>query len=243
MSAASPSVGAKKGSPNFHVAHHFDSADTQFDAGRMGIWLFLVTEILFFGGLFCAFFIFRSRYFDSFVEAHNHLDWRLGALNTVFLITSSLTMALGVRSAQTSNKDLTTKMLFVTFLLAGAFLVVKYFEYTHKIHDGLLPGNLFFPGEVLADPAAEHARRLDILHAKGFTSHHPHVFFSIYFVMTGIHGLHVVIGMGLILWILFRNMRGEFSGRYYAAVEGTGLYWHLVDLIWIYLFPLLYLVG
>jgi cytochrome c oxidase subunit 3 len=223
MSAAHASTAEPKGSPNFHVAHHFDSADTQFDAGRMGIWIFLVTEILFFGGLFCAFFIFRSWYFDSFVEAHHHLDWQLGALNTAFLITSSFTMALGVRSAQTSNRKLTTQMLAATILLACGFLVVKYFEYTHKIHDGLLPAGLFS--------------------AQGFTSPHPGVFFSIYFVMTGIHGLHVVIGIGLILWILFRNMRGEFSGRYYAPVEGVGLYWHLVDLIWIYLFPLLYLVG
>jgi cytochrome c oxidase subunit 3 len=223
MSAAHASTAEPKGSPNFHVAHHFDSADTQFDAGRMGVWLFLVTEILFFGGLFCAFFIFRSWYFDSFVEAHHHLDWKLGGLNTVFLITSSLTMALGVRAAQTSNQALTTKMLVATILLACAFLVVKYFEYTHKIHDGLLPAG-YFTGQ-------------------GFKSAHPGVFFSIYFVMTGIHGLHVVIGIGLLLWILFRNIRGEFSSRYYVGVEGVGLYWHLVDLVWIYLFPLLYLVG
>ncbi len=221
--SAHAAADAPKGSPDFHVAHHFDSADTQFDAGRMGIWLFLVTEILFFGGLFCAFFIFRSWYFDSFVEAHNHLDWKLGGLNTVFLITSSLTMALAVRSAQTTNQQQTTRMLVFTLLFAAAFLVVKYFEYTHKIHDGLLPGKHFS--------------------AVGFTSANPGVFFSIYFTMTGIHGLHVVIGIGLLLWILFRNMRGEFSSRYYAPVEGVGLYWHLVDLIWIYLFPLLYLVG
>jgi hypothetical protein len=117
----------------------------------------------------------------------------------------------------------TVNMLFVTFLLAGCFLVVKYFEYTHKIHDGLLPGAMFS--------------------AQGFATQHAGVFFAIYFVMTGIHGLHVVIGMGLILWILIRAHRGDFSSRYYAPVEGVGLYWHLVDLIWIYLFPLLYLVG
>jgi cytochrome c oxidase subunit III len=210
-------------SPDFHVAHHFDKADTQFDAARMGIWLFLVTEVLFFGGLFCAFFIYRGWYFESFVEAHHHLDKQMGALNTLFLITSSLTMALAVRAAQMTQKDQATRMLAVTFLLAGAFLVVKYFEYSHKIHDGLLPGAMFT--------------------AQGFVHPHPGKFFAIYFVMTGIHGLHVLIGMGLILWILLRNMKGEFSSRYYAPVEGVGLYWHLVDLIWIYLFPLLYLVG
>lgn len=221
--SASVETHESKGSPDFIVAHHFDKADTQFDAGRLGIWLFLVTEILFFGGLFCAFFIYRGWYFDSFVEAHHHLDKKMGALNTVFLITSSLTMALGVRSAQRSQRKETIALLAVTFFLAGAFLVVKYFEYAHKIHDGLLPGALFS--------------------AEGFTTPHPGVFFAIYFVMTGIHGLHVVIGMGLILWILIRAHKGEFSSRYYAPVEGVGLYWHLVDLIWIYLFPLLYLVG
>jgi cytochrome c oxidase subunit 3 len=212
-----------KGSPQFHVAHHFDSADTQFDSGRLGLWLFLVTEILFFGGLFCAFFVFRSWYFDSFVEAHHHLDKVMGGVNTLFLITSSLTMALAVRAAQTSNKKLTTIMLAATIVFACGFLVIKYFEYTHKIHDGLLPGQFFS--------------------AEGFTSKHAGIFFAIYFTMTGVHGLHVLIGIGLIMWILLKNLNGDFSSRYYAPVESVGLYWHLVDLIWIYLFPLLYLVG
>ncbi len=210
-------------SPQFHVAHHFDSADTQFDAGRMGIWLFLVTEVLLFGGLFCAFAIFRSWYFDSFVEAHHHLDKVMGAINTVVLITSSLTMALAVRSAQQSKKELTAILLALTLACAATFLCIKYVEYSHKFHEGLLPGKWFS--------------------AVGFHTAHPGVFFAIYFMMTGIHGLHVVIGMILISWILKRTMKGEFSSRYYAPVEGVGLYWHLVDLIWIYLFPLLYLVG
>jgi cytochrome c oxidase subunit III len=213
----------KKHSPGWQVAHHFDTADQQFDSGKMGVWLFLVTEILFFGGLFCAFFIFRSWYFESFVEAHHHLDKVMGAINTMVLIFSSLTMALAVRSAQVNDRKKTVALLFVTLLCAGAFLVVKYFEYTHKIHDGLLPGKWF--------------------HATGFHSAHPGMFFAVYFMMTGIHGLHVVIGMGLILWIMIRANNGEFSQRYYAPVEGVGLYWHLVDLVWIYLFPLLYLVG
>jgi cytochrome c oxidase subunit 3 len=221
--AADSSSDSSKLSQQFHVAHHFDSADTQFDAGRMGLWLFLVTEILFFGGLFCAFFVFRSWYFDSFVEAHHHLDKVMGGVNTLFLITSSLTMALAVRSAQTSNTKQTTLMLVATILFACGFLVIKYFEYTHKIHDGLLPGQYFS--------------------AAGFTTKHAGIFFAIYFTMTGVHGLHVLIGIGLIAWILLKNLNGEFSSRYYAPVESVGLYWHLVDLIWIYLFPLLYLVG
>ena len=221
MSTHSPSPGRL--SPDFDVAHHFDTADQQFESARMGIWLFLVTEILFFGGLFCAFFIYRNWYFSSFVEAHHHLDKVMGAVNTTVLIFSSLTMALAVRSAQTNDKMKTVGFLALTIACAFAFLVVKYFEYTHKIHDGLLPG-IHFAG-------------------KGFTSPHPGTFFAVYFMMTGIHGLHVVIGIGLILWILLRAQRGDFSSRYYAPVEGVGLYWHLVDLVWIYLFPLLYLVG
>ncbi len=219
----SASANHEKLSPDFHVAHHFDTADQQFDSARMGIWLFLVTEILFFGGLFCAFFIYRSWYFSSFVEAHHHLDKVMGAVNTCVLIFSSLTMALAVRSAQVNDKAKTVGFLVVTILCAFAFLVVKYFEYQHKIHDGLLPGVHFT--------------------AQGFTSPHPSTFFAVYFMMTGIHGLHVIIGIGLILWILLRAQRGDFSARYYAPVEGVGLYWHLVDLVWIYLFPLLYLVG
>jgi cytochrome c oxidase subunit 3 len=210
-------------SPQFHVAHHFDSADTQFDAGKMGVWLFLVTEILLFGGLFCAFAIFRSWYYPAFVEAHHHLDKVMGGINTVVLITSSLTMALAVRAAQTNKKGLTVGLLLVTLICAGMFLVIKYFEYKHKFHDGLLPGRYF---------TYEHAKYAE-----------EGIFFAVYFMMTGIHGFHVVIGMGLITWILLKAQKGEFSSRYYAPVEGVGLYWHLVDLVWIYLFPLLYLIG
>lgn len=218
-----PTADAAKGSPNFHVAHHFSNADVQFDAGRMGVWLFLTTEILLFGGLFCAFAVFRSWYFSSFVEAHHHLDKTMGALNTVVLICSSFTMAMGVRAAQQTNKRLCHLMLLLTLAFAATFLVVKYFEYSHKFHEGLLPGKYFT--------------------AEGFKSPHPGTFFAIYFMMTGIHGLHILIGMGLITWVLVRNLRGEFSSRYYSPVEGVGLYWHLVDLVWIYLFPLLYLIG
>jgi cytochrome c oxidase subunit III len=230
--ATSPATAAKAGtrpalpvgSPNFQVAHHFDTATTQFDSGRLGIWIFLVTEILFFGGMFCAFAVFRSWYFDAFKEAHHHLNKILGGINTLVLICSSLTMALGVRSAQKGDRQLTVAMLAITIACACVFLVIKYFEYSHKFHEGLLPGKAFT--------------------AEGFkTGKDAGMFFAVYFMMTGVHGLHVIIGIGLIAWVLMRANRGEFSGRYYAPVEGVGLYWHLVDLIWIYLFPLLYLVG
>jgi cytochrome c oxidase subunit 3 len=210
------------GSPNFSVAHHFDSADTQFAAGRMGVWLFLVTEVLLFGGLFCAFAVFRSWYYSAFVQAHHHLDRVMGGINTVVLICSSLTMALAVRAAQKSDRRQAAWLMVLTLLFAATFLVVKYFEYAHKFHDGLLPGQ-YFTAAGLPKEAG--------------------IFFAVYFMMTGIHGLHVLIGMGLITWVLLRTLKGEFSSRYYAPVEGVGLYWHLVDLVWIYLFPLLYLVG
>ena len=228
MSAHGASRSAAKDhglSKDFHVAHHFDSADEQFDAGRLGIWLFLVQEVLFFGGLFCAFFVFRSWYLDSFVAAHHELDWKMGGINTIALITSSLTMALAVRYAQMSDQKMCGRMLLITIALACVFLVIKYFEYSHKIHDGLLPGK-FFTNEHLRDAAPQAP-----------------VFFAIYFMMTGVHGLHVLIGIGLIAWLWVLNSKGKFSSRYYAPVEGVGLYWHLVDLVWIFLFPLLYLVG
>src|SRR5262249_38275281 len=147
----------------------------------------------------------------------------LGAVNTVVLIFSSLTMALAVRAAQQAKKNQAVGLMFVTILCAVAFLVVKYFEYHHKFHEGLLPGKHFT--------------------AHGFVHPEANIFFGVHFMMTGLHGCHVVIGIGLITWVLIRASRNEFSSRYYAPVEGVGLYWHLVDLIWIYLFPLLYLVG
>jgi cytochrome c oxidase subunit 3 len=209
--------------PEFKVAHHFPNADVQFESNKLGIWLFLSTEILMFGGLFCAFAIFRERYLDAFLEAHHHLDKVMGGVNTLVLIFSSLTMALAVRATQRGDRTQASRLLLVTILCALAFLVVKYFEYSHKVHAGLLPGRHFT--------------------AQGFVHPEANIFFGVYFMMTGLHGFHVLVGIGLITWILIRNSRGEFSGRYYAPVEGVGLYWHLVDLIWIYLFPLLYLVG
>ena len=186
------------------------------------MWVFLVTEILMFGGLFAAFIINKSLHHDLFVQAHHHLNKIQGGTNTIVLLFSSLTMALAVRSSQLSKKSQTSTYLLVTIACAGIFLVVKYFEYSHKIHDGLLPGSHFAATDMPKE---------------------AHVFFSLYFMMTGLHGIHVVLGMGLIFWIFLRNQRGEFSSEFYTPVEVVGLYWHLVDLIWIYLFPLLYLIG
>lgn len=205
-----------------HVAHHFDTAEQEFTTAKLGMWIFLVQELLFFGALFVAFFVFKYLYPQMYIEAHHHLSWKMGALNTIFLITSSFTMVMGVRSAQTNQRRATMNYLFATMTLAFCFLVVKYFEYAEKFHLGLLPTH-FFSGE-------------------GVHQSLP-IFFGLYFVMTGLHGIHVLIGIGLIVWLMYRSSKGEFNSEFYTPVEMVGLYWHFVDLVWIFLFPLFYLVG
>ena len=229
-----PAPGAGELSPDFHVAHHFDSADTQFDANKMGVWLFLVTEVLLFGGLFCAFAVFRSWYPQAFFQGHDKLDKVMGGTNTIVLITSSLTMALAVRAAQTNKRKLTVAFLFATLVFAATFLVIKYFEYHHKFEMGYLPGKYFghpWGNLKVMNPALAH------------TAREQGLFFTTYFMMTAIHGIHVIVGMCLITWMLVRSSKGQFSSRYYSPLENVGLYWHLVDIVWIFLFPLLYLVG
>lgn len=205
-----------------HVAHHFDSPEQEFESAQLGMWVFLLTEVLFFGGLFVAYIVFRSLYPEMYLEGSHHLSWKMGGLNTLVLITSSFTMVMGVRSFQLSRKQQGLTYLGVTFILAGMFLVVKYFEYAEKIHLGYLPAK-WFSGEGIHD--------------------NLHLFFGLYFCMTGLHGIHVVIGMGLIAWMMARAAKGEFYADYFTPVEMVGLYWHLVDLIWIFLFPLFYLIG
>ena len=221
------------------LAHHFDTPAQQFQSGKLGMWLFLVQEILFFSGLFVAYAVFRARHPEVFHYAHQFLDTNMGALNTAVLITSSFTMAWGVRAAQLNKRRLTVALLGATFLLAGVFLLVKYLEYSHKFHAGLLWGRHFAPHELLTGGGAHGEGGIPLPH----DIKNVHIFFGIYFAMTGLHGLHVVVGMGVILWIMWRAARGDFNENYFGPVEYTGLYWHLVDLVWIYLFPLLYLIG
>lgn len=212
----------KSTSGEHHYAHHFDSAEHEYDSAKQGIWLFLVTEVLMFGGLFVGYVIFHQLYPETFAEGASHLNWMLGTINTVVLLTSSLTMALGVNYCQTRQREKAIVALSATLLCGAMFMCIKYMEYSAKIHHGLLPGSLFSYPEA-------HTSNLGL-------------YFSFYFVMTGLHGSHVLIGMGLITWVLVRTIRGEFGPEFYTPVEGVGLFWHLVDLIWIYLFPLLYLV-
>jgi cytochrome c oxidase subunit 3 len=206
-----------------HLQHHFVDSEQQSDAAKLGMWVFLLTEVLLFGGLFCFYAIYRSWYPEMFVNAHQHLNVLLGGTNTIVLITSSVTMALAIRSMQLGRQREAMWNLVATLSLAAMFLVIKYFEYAHKIHLGQLPGKYYT--------------------FAGIEGTNPHVFFSVYFLMTGLHGLHVIGGMGVITWMIRRTRRGDFSAAYYTPLELTGLYWHLVDLIWIFLFPLLYLIG
>lgn len=208
---------------NTNLQHHFTDADQQRESAKFGMWVFLLTEILLFGGLFVAYGIMRAWNPDMFYNAHLYLDVTLGSINTIVLITSSLTMALAIRSMQVNNKQQTLMFLVITLLFAATFMIIKYFEYSHKIHLGQLPGKYYT--------------------FQGIEGNNPHIFFSIYFMMTGLHGIHVLIGMFVIGWMILKTNNNVFSSDYYTPLEMTGLYWHLVDLIWIFLFPLFYLIG
>ena len=328
-----------------YLGHHYDTVEQQFQSGKLGMWLFLATEILLFAGLFCAYAVYRANNPEIFLYAHHFLDTKLGGINTIVLIFSSLTMAMGVRCAQKGQTKLLVLNLVITFLCACGFLGIKYVEYSHKISHGLMWGTMYesqdghggghgepaaghgeADGHQVADAyadgapaheastdeghadtagthgdaahggdehAADHAHapamiaitdaavaieiaaaaqgdRPDLAqlpeaepstvpravaapaglvpdvmgesHGIGTPPPNPHIFFGIYFVMTGLHGLHVIIGMIVIGWLIVRSLRGHFGPDYFTPVDLGGLYWHIVDLIWIYLFPLLYLI-
>jgi cytochrome c oxidase subunit 3 len=205
------------------LAHHFDTLDQQREASSLAMWVFLVTEIMFFGGLFLAYVVYRSLFPQVFIQGSHHLDIRLGGLNTAILICSSLTMALGVRAAQLADRRKLTLFMVLTMILGLAFLGIKVVEYHSKFVHHLVPGPHF-------DMAGPHAREVQI-------------FFSLYFAMTGLHASHMIVGIGLILWLLPSCARGRYGPDYYHPIECFGLYWHFVDIVWIFLFPLLYLIG
>jgi len=310
-----------------HVAHHFDSAGQQFSSGKLGMWLFLATEILFFGGLFTFYSVWRANHPEIFETGSLVLDWKLGAVNTVVLILSSFTMAWGVTAAQLGQTKLLKFLLSLTIAGGATFMVIKYFEYKAKIDHQTVWGAAYSaPGDYItshygehggvpmigeapghgdddghgagghadethqaesgartADASAAgqtdtaltrtfmdeagwdpyHGAEVEVTHSQfepaasgpsGLASERRYVtrskadpkdiatYFSIYFCLTGLHGIHVLVGMGLIGWILWRTTRGEFGPKYFTPVDLVGLYWHLVDLIWIFLFPLLYLI-
>jgi len=289
-----------------HLAHHFDTLEQQRDAATQGMWLFLATEILLFGGLFCAYAVYRANHPEVFLYAHHFLDTTLGAVNTVILLCSSFTMAAGVWAAQHGRRTMLVTMLALTLLGGFGFLGIKYVEYRHKWEHHLLWGTHYRPqahapagtdfieiappgltpaghqgtSQPTTSPASAHA----IAPAPPVASAPPEpnapavdpnwtfqpsdsgprgllrpetvaptlsanrevrnvqLFFAIYYGMTGLHGLHVIAGLAVITWVLVRALRGHFSAAYSTPVHMVGLYWHVVDLIWIYLFPLLYLI-
>ncbi len=279
------------------LQHQFEDMKQQEESVAIGMWAFLVQEIMFFGGLFTAYLVFRSRYPMAFAAGSNHLDAFLGGLNTLVLIVSSLTMALTVYYAQKGKRMMQVYLIIATMLFGTTFLVVKYFEYSDKYHHGLVPvtglnmrtkatserpstqnehesrpkNSLDAPKTETpyANPRGEfqwHDAKGDQIileaRAKGYLTPHEEIgyftngdldnnkvrdkvriFFWIYFVMTGLHALHMIIGLGIMAWLLWTAWRGAYSADYYSPVEMSGLYWHFVDIVWIFLFPLLYLLG
>jgi cytochrome c oxidase subunit 3 len=217
-----------------HHQHHFTTMEQQFDTSKIGMWLFLATEVLLFGGLFVGFGMMQARFPEQFKEAHEHLQRPLGALNTVVLLFSSWSMVMGVLAARTNQRKKLVIFMIITIVCACIFLGVKYFEYSHKFEEGLLPGHFY----------THHGDKIPLVRdANGNTPNGYATFFSFYFMMTGLHGIHILVGIGLLAWIAIRGNRGEFNSSYYTPVDLVGLYWHLVDLIWIYLFPLYYLIS
>jgi cytochrome c oxidase subunit 3 len=227
------------------LQHHFENMEQQREAGALGMWVFLVTELMFFGGMFLAYTLYRTQYPADFASASNHLDLTLGAVNTVVLILSSFTMALAVYSSQIGKRRNLIVCLVLTILLGATFLGIKAVEYKDKYEDRLIPGQLI-PGRPFSPEVQEHGTPYDKhkLHLlPGATVKHVEMFYWIYFAMTGMHALHMIIGIGVLSVILFFSWRGRYGPEYHNPVEITGLYWHFVDIVWIFLFPLLYLLG
>ncbi len=205
------------------VAHHFDDSEQQHEAASLGMWAFLATEVLFFGGMFLAYVVYRFLYSQAFSEASDNLDIWLGTVNTAVLIASSLSVVLAVHAAQSNQPRLLLWLLLLTVALGVVFLGIKFTEYHHKFEEHLVPGFDFrYQGE--------HAREAAI-------------FFSLYFAMTARHALHMIIGIAVFLVLALQAKRGRYSSDYHTPVELAGLYWHFVDIIWIFLFPLFYLLG
>jgi cytochrome c oxidase subunit III len=209
-------------------AHQFENIDQQHEAGRLGMWVFLATEILFFGGMFTSYTIYRSLHPVAFDIGSHLLDVRFGATNTAVLICSSLTMAMAIRSAQTGKKKGTIIWwLILTMILGALFLFLKFrFEWYHDYLEHTIPGFGF-----------EHVA------SWGANAGQVQMFMCFYFFMTGLHALHMIVGIGILTVLTIMSARGKFTSQYFAPLEISGLYWHFVDIIWIFLFPLLYLAG
>lgn len=249
----------------YRLAHHFEDAAQQREAGTLGMWLFLVTEIMFFGGMFLAYALYRAKYPLEFAMGSEHLDIKLGGINTAVLIGSSLTMALAVWASQVGKKGLLTGFLAITMVLGGAFLVIKYFEYSAKFEHHLFPGATFEfhpagdlhggghteehggshaeAGHVAAEPSAIQRDALKSTGSRLPQENKIQIFFFLYFALTGVHAIHMVIGMVALGCLLVWSMKGIYRPEWNSHIELTGLYWHFVDIAWIFIFPLMYLIG
>ncbi|HTR34635.1 MAG TPA: cytochrome c oxidase subunit 3 family protein [Bryobacteraceae bacterium] len=216
-----------------HLRHHFDDMAQQFDSATLGMWVFLLTEIMFFGGMFGAYTVYRSMYPEAFASTSLHMNPAFGAANTAVLIVSSLFMALAVRSARLGNQKLLQLFLVITMIFGIAFLVIKGFEYHEHWVDNKVPlisGHWDYSNDAEHPHQAQYAQQAQIL-------------FCFYFFMTGFHAVHMLVGVGIMITILMMARKGTFSAQYFTPVEISGLYWHFVDIVWIFLFPLLYLIG
>jgi cytochrome c oxidase subunit III len=261
------------------LVHHFDDMEQQKEASTFGMWVFLLTEIMMFGGLFAGYLIYRLKFYDAFVAGSTSIDVMLGFINTLVLLCSSFTMAMAVWAAQKGSRKPQIFWLILTMVFGSAFLGIKAVEYYQKYDECHIPGSFIGkPFNATGGPGCEKGNIAEEMQkraretnekierdgkAKGWdaekiekskvgvpsdafaqqTAKRTEIFFSFYFAMTGLHAFHMVIGLGLLTWLTLRASRGEFDGRYYTPMELGGLYWHFVDIVWIFLFPLLYLIS
>ena len=237
-------VGSPHGTSHGHGAHHpalahqFDSLDQQKESSTLGMWVFLVTEIMFFGVLFLAYTLYRTQYPEAFLLASNSLNVLMGGINTAVLIGSSLTMVLAIWAAQVNWRKGIVLFLALTMVLGTAFLVIKGFEYRDKFVEHHVPGPTFHFEPEHTSPKIQALIAKDPQLEK-----HASIYFSLYFIMTGIHALHMIIGIGILGVLCVLSWKGKYNAEYHNPLEMTGLYWHFVDIVWIFLFPLLYLLG
>jgi cytochrome c oxidase subunit 3 len=223
--------------------HHFETYAQQNDATNFAMWLFLLTEVMFFGGLFTAYMLYRNWYYPAFVAGSHQLSIPLGFGNTLLLILSSFTMAMGVWSAEMKKKGLLVFFLICTFILGSGFLGIKSIEYKEKIEKHHVPGFHYSLQSFLNPDSDEAAKAAGDKPMAPDMARHTEVYFSLYFAMTGMHALHMIIGIGILGFMIFRAQAGAYTTGHVTFVENFGLYWHFVDIVWIFLFPLLYLIS
>ena len=225
-----------------HLRHHFMSLEQQQETASFGMWLFLLTEIMFFGGMFTAYLIYRNWYYPAFVAGSHTLDITLGTFNTLLLIVSSFTMAMGVWCAETRRQKGLVWSLIATIILGLGFLGIKTIEYKEKFELHHVPGASFDAMSFVNVPLDKDGKPKDKALAPDMATH-TEIYFSLYFAMTGMHAVHMIIGIGILFVLLYKAAKGAYSTGHITTIENFGLYWHFVDIVWIFLFPLLYLIS